>query len=210
MTSHDLRILIVAENPLARMGLAALLASLPNMIVVGQTTGDNDIAESVAAYTPDLIVWDMGWEPQSAFDAIENVLESDIAVLALLTDETAATSVMSTGVQGLLLADVDPDSLAAAIVAVGQGLVVIDPELRGVLQISNESALGNLVETLTAREIEVLQLLAEGLPNKTIAKRLNISDHTVKFHVNAILRKLDAQSRTEAVVRASRLGLILL
>ncbi|MBI1880571.1 MAG: response regulator transcription factor, partial [Chloroflexi bacterium] len=63
---------------------------------------------------------------------------------------------------------------------------------------------------LTPRELEVLQLLAEGLPNKAIARRLDISDHTVKFHVNAILSKLSAQSRTDAVVRATRLGLILL
>jgi DNA-binding NarL/FixJ family response regulator len=65
-------------------------------------------------------------------------------------------------------------------------------------------------EVLTPREQEVLQLLAEGLPNKTIADRLYISEHTVKFHVNAILSKLGAQSRTEAVVRATRLGLLLL
>jgi DNA-binding NarL/FixJ family response regulator len=65
-------------------------------------------------------------------------------------------------------------------------------------------------EALTPREQEVLQLLAEGLPNKTIADSLHISEHTVKFHVNAILSKLGAQSRTEAVVRATRLGLLLL
>jgi two-component system nitrate/nitrite response regulator NarL len=66
------------------------------------------------------------------------------------------------------------------------------------------------VEDLTPRELEVLQLLAEGLPNKAIGLRLSISEHTVKFHVNAILGKLGAQSRTDAVVRATRLGLIIL
>jgi len=65
-------------------------------------------------------------------------------------------------------------------------------------------------ESLTSRELEVLQYLAEGLPNKAIALKLGISEHTIKFHVNAILGKLGAQSRTEAVVRASRLGLIIL
>ena len=67
-----------------------------------------------------------------------------------------------------------------------------------------------LVEPLTPRELEVLRLMAEGLPNKTIAARLEISEHTVKFHVNTILGKLGVASRTEAVVRATRLGLILL
>ncbi len=66
------------------------------------------------------------------------------------------------------------------------------------------------VETLTRRELEVLRLLAEGLPNKAVAYRLDISEHTVKFHVNSILTKLSAQSRTEAVTTATRLGLILL
>ena len=67
-----------------------------------------------------------------------------------------------------------------------------------------------LVEPLTPREMEVLQLLAQGLANKAIAERLGISDHTAKFHVNAILGKLDAESRTEAIVQAVRLGLVIL
>ncbi len=67
-----------------------------------------------------------------------------------------------------------------------------------------------LIEELTPRELEVLRLLAEGLPNKTIAQRLDISEHTVKFHVNALLGKLGVASRTEAVVRATRLGLVFL
>jgi DNA-binding NarL/FixJ family response regulator len=67
-----------------------------------------------------------------------------------------------------------------------------------------------MIDALTPRELEVINLIAEGLPNKTIAGRLGISEHTVKFHVNAILTKLGAQSRTEAVVRATRMGLIAL
>jgi DNA-binding NarL/FixJ family response regulator len=73
-----------------------------------------------------------------------------------------------------------------------------------------EPAAATLVEPLTAREDQVLQLLAEGLTNRAIARRLGISEHTVKFHVNAILGKLAAQSRADAVMRATRLGLILL
>ena len=87
---------------------------------------------------------------------------------------------------------------------------MFDPDLTGVLLPNAESSPTPPVENLTPRELEVLQLLAEGLPNKTIARRLEISEHTVKFHVNAIMSKLNAQSRTEAVVRATQLGLILL
>jgi DNA-binding NarL/FixJ family response regulator len=103
--------------------------------------------------------------------------------------------------------------LAAALTAVASGMVVIytgiaDAWLPRALQAA--PSLNGEVEALTPREAEVLNLIAEGLPNKTIAIRLNISEHTVKFHVNAILTKLGAQSRTEAVVRATRLGLIAL
>jgi DNA-binding NarL/FixJ family response regulator len=87
---------------------------------------------------------------------------------------------------------------------------VIEPELLPLLRPDSSPDLPPLPEPLTPREQEVLQLLAEGLPNKAIARQLEISDHTVKFHVNAIMGKLGAQSRTEAVVRATRLGLVLL
>jgi DNA-binding NarL/FixJ family response regulator len=101
-------------------------------------------------------------------------------------------------------------SIVAAASAVGQGLAVVDPSFTEQIPWPPVRPDGVPLEELTAREMEVLQLLAEGLPNKSIAQRLDISEHTVKFHVNAILRKLEAQSRTEAVVQATRLGLILL
>jgi DNA-binding NarL/FixJ family response regulator len=93
-------------------------------------------------------------------------------------------------------------------VAVAGGLIAVDAEYAGQTGLDNSGE--PLIEDLTGREREVLGLMAEGMSNKTIALRLEISEHTVKFHVNAILRKLGAQSRTEAVVRATRLGLILL
>jgi two-component system, NarL family, nitrate/nitrite response regulator NarL len=87
---------------------------------------------------------------------------------------------------------------------------VLDPALAGALVAARTELPALPVEALTPREVDVLRLLGEGLPNKAIARRLGISEHTVKFHVNAILGKLGASSRTEAVVRATRLGLILL
>jgi DNA-binding NarL/FixJ family response regulator len=109
---------------------------------------------------------------------------------------------------GLLLRDSTPDQLYAALNAAILGLFVFDPVLARLP--AADSLPEPLAEALTPREMEVLQLLAEGLANKMIAQQLGISDHTVKFHVNAILSKLNAQSRTEAVVRATRLGLIIL
>ena len=100
--------------------------------------------------------------------------------------------------------------LEATIHAVAQGLAVIEPELLADVWPAGPPVESDLAEELTPRELEVLQLLAEGLANKAIAQRLTISEHTVKFHVNAIMSKLGAQSRTAAVVRATRLGLIML
>ncbi len=91
-----------------------------------------------------------------------------------------------------------------------QGLVVIDPAFPLAVVPARGEAADVAAEELTPREVEVLQLLVEGLPNKQIAQRLSISEHTVKFHVDAILGKLGAHSRTEAVTRAARLGLIIL
>ena len=91
-----------------------------------------------------------------------------------------------------------------------RGLTVVDPALAGAVFPARDRPLPAPVEDLTRRERSVLQLLAEGLSNKDIAARLDISEHTVKFHVNAILGKLGAHSRIEAVTRAARLGLLIL
>jgi DNA-binding NarL/FixJ family response regulator len=104
----------------------------------------------------------------------------------------------------------DTDKLLTAARAVANGLVVVEPKLASALLPAMDSDQFTPDEPLTPREMEVLQRLAEGLTNKAIAQELGISEHTIKFHVNAIMGKLHAQSRTEAVVRATRLGLILL
>jgi DNA-binding NarL/FixJ family response regulator len=205
----DLRILIVGDNLLARTGLAALLAGEPDLTVVGQVVGDDRLNDDLDLYKPELLLWDLGWEPSSALEHIADLRESGPPVVALLSDPAHTADAWNAGAVGLLLRDTDPDSLFAALDAVGQGLVVLDPQLAAALPRS-ERAPEPPAESLTARELEVLQLLAEGLPNKTIARQLSISEHTVKFHLNAIMSKLGAQSRTEAVVRATRLGLIIL
>ncbi|MBI5668666.1 MAG: response regulator transcription factor [Chloroflexi bacterium] len=202
----DLNVLIIGDNPLARMGLAALLAGQPGLIVVGQTSGADDLQAEVDLYQPDVIVWEWGWNtPERSADA----RDTGVPVVALLTNAAQAADLRAAGVSGFLLGDTDAETLAAAIMAAAQGLVVAAPSLLDAL-LPTASAADAPVEALTPREREVLQLLAEGLPNKTIAARLNITDHTVKYHVNAIMGKLNAQSRTDAVVKATRLGLIIL
>jgi len=224
----DLRVLIVADDPLVRTGLATLLAQPPGCTVVGQMAGEADVLVELHRYHPDIVVWDFGWE--SAFrsrpprhstppeqsgattdlEHLVDIREAGQAVVVLLADVTDALAVWTAGVRGLLLRDVDVATLAIALPAVAQGLVVLDATLALALFPLRQLQPASPVEALTPRELEVLQLLAEGLPNKAIANCLHISEHTVKFHVNALLGKLGAQSRTEAVVRATRLGLLLL
>jgi two-component system nitrate/nitrite response regulator NarL len=203
----ELNILIVAENPLARMGLAALLAGQPGIAICGQTAGGAQLPDEIELYRPDVLIWDWGWETR--IDRLHDVRDG-LPVLALLNNGMQAAEAWGAGARGLLFHDTDGDSLVAAVTALDRGLAVIDPTFAAELVPDNQAAVDAPLETLTAREMEVLQLVAEGLPNKTIAARLSITDHTVKFHVNAIMSKLGVQSRTEAVVRATRLGLIIL
>jgi DNA-binding NarL/FixJ family response regulator len=213
----DLRILIVADDPLARAGLSTLLAQQPGCRVVGQMAADPDVLEGLRLYQPDVVVWDLGWEsalgPPDTPPGLEHLTEvqdTGQPVVALLPDARYGALVWTAGVRSLLLRTVDTATLALAIPAVARGLVVCDADLVAALSPTRQPALLSSAEALTPREQEVLALLAEGLPNKTIADRLHVSEHTIKFHVNAILAKLGAQSRTEAVVRATRLGLLLL
>ncbi|MCC6805363.1 MAG: response regulator transcription factor [Anaerolineae bacterium] len=214
--TNDLRVLVVASSPLARAGLTALLDGAPGLNIVGQTAGENELADALDVYRPDVLVWDMGWEPLQTLDRLPDV--SGAGVLALVADGAtaleASAALIGAGVRGLLLQDSGADMLTAALHALGQGLVVLTPDVADALRAeplaSPDRAPDLMVDALTPRELEVINLIAEGLPNKTIAGSLGISEHTVKFHVNAILTKLSAQSRTEAVVRATRLGLIAL
>jgi DNA-binding NarL/FixJ family response regulator len=199
--------LVVADDPLARAGLATLLAESDAVNVIGQATGEATLVDDVDLYQPEVIVWDLGWDADALPAAF---LEIEDPVVALLPDEGLMAEAWAAGAAGLLLRDGDAEKLVRALQAVTEELFVVDQGLdRTRLPVAPPEP-SAAVEPLTPREMEVLQLLAEGLSNRAIGQALTISEHTVKFHVNAIMGKLEAQSRTEAVVRATRLGLILL
>jgi two-component system nitrate/nitrite response regulator NarL len=200
-----LQLLIVADDPLARAGLAGLLANAPACQIIDQIHSD-EIEDRLDTAVPDVIIWDVGWHTA---DSLPEWSDYNIPVIALLTDESDATAVWATGVTALLNRQVDGEKLMAVAGTAVYNLTILDPILAQSLLIPAATA-ESIDEDLTPRELDVLQLLAEGMTNKAIAQQLAISDHTVKFHVNAIMSKLAAQSRTEAVVRATRLGLILL
>jgi DNA-binding NarL/FixJ family response regulator len=137
----------------------------------------------------------------------DGIRDLEAGSIVLVDDARAADQALLGGARGVLPRGVDGAALAAAVVAVSRGLLAIDPALTPVRAPRPPS---RDAEELTPREDEVLQHLAAGLSNKEIAAHLSISEHTVKFHVNAVLAKLGAESRTEAVVRGVRLGLVIL
>ena len=206
----DLRILVIADDPLARAGLATLLADQPGIDISGQVPGESDLAIAVEVYQPDVVLWDLGWDPAPSLERLADVVEGGLPIVVLLPDATEASDAWTAGARGLLLRETTAERLVASLQAVVEGVIVLAPALAEALRPSSDLAPAPLIEELTPRELEVVQLLAQGLSNKAIAYQLDISEHTVKFHVNAIMNKLGAQSRTEAAVRATRMGLILL
>jgi two-component system nitrate/nitrite response regulator NarL len=204
---EPLQILLIADDPLARMGLALLLGAQPDGVVVGQLDSAQ-LANGLADLdvTPDVVVWDVGWTALEALPVWEDLA---LPVVALVADGGQTAVIWSSGIRVLLRRELDPDRLWAAIQAAVHGLIVLDPALSdGLVTAVSPLTLAN--EELTPREREVLQHLAKGLTNKAIAQNLGVSEHTIKFHVNALMNKLNAQSRTEAVVLATRQGLIIL
>lgn len=198
--------LVVSDDPLARTGLALLLRDGEGLTLTGQVGVDDDWPEP----DPDVLLWDLGFDLRSGLERLRSLGPSAPPAVAIVADEVDAREALAAGARAVLPRDAGAESLTAAIRAAVQGLVVLDESFAASLLRDAPPPAPDLVESLTPREIEVLQLLSQGLPNKGIAQRLGISDHTVKFHVNAILGKLGAQSRGEAIVQAVRLGLVTL
>ena len=211
----------MADDPLARAGLAAVLTHGAGVTVVGQIEGNSATPSALDVFRPTVVVWDLGWASASTegLEYLSALSDGAIPIVALVSGQRQAAGAWLAGSKGLLLRASPGANLRAAVTAVSQGLMALDPELSQALlpavDRSGERPAGPefnepTPRELTPRETQVLQLLAEGLPNKVIASQLDISEHTVKFHINSIMGKLGAQSRTDAVMRATRSGLILL
>lgn len=205
----DVRALVVGDDPLVRQGFVARLADT----AAGQASTHEDIPDALDDTEANLVLWDLGPRPVVL---PPGTLDFQVPVVALAPHGTSARELLAAGANGVLRRDVSTERLVQAMGTVLHGLAVIDPVLLEERSVSalapariNVEAAEIDVEPLTARETEVLELVASGLSNKQIAEELKISAHTVKFHVNAILAKLDVHSRTEAVVKAMQLGVVL-
>jgi DNA-binding NarL/FixJ family response regulator len=158
---NELRVLIVADDPLARAGLAAMLADQPGCTVVGQVAESADLLASLDVYRPEVVVWDLGWDAASASSSLEETLErlSDLgdagaSVVALIPDAAYAVEAQTAGARGLLLRDSGAEHLVAALMAAAQGLVVLDPSLSNPALGARDPSSPSLVEDLTPRELE--------------------------------------------------------
>jgi DNA-binding NarL/FixJ family response regulator len=196
-----IKVAVAAQALALRLGLGELLESLPGV--------------EVSAEAPDL----EGLPPVDVLVCTSPALLEGLAgelppVLLLVQDFEPASLPLDLRVWGLLPLDSSPGELLAALQALAEGLVVISPALAGALkegrQGSGSEEGGDLVDPLTPRELEVLQLAAEGLANKEIAAALHISEHTVKFHLSSLYSKLGVASRTEAVRAGMRRGWVVL
>ena len=207
--------MIVAASPLARAGLENLLAARDVEVVASGATIEA-LSDLLSDAAPDVVLIDASgdlFEPSLA-SIVASGLPADLSVLILgdAIPPAALSEALRAGIRAVLPADVSPDQLATAVRAVASGLLVVHPSNANEVMPAGSAApraLEEIGESLTRREVEVLQMLAAGLSNKAVSARLNISEHTVKFHVASILGKLGAASRTEAVAIGIRRGLVL-
>jgi DNA-binding NarL/FixJ family response regulator len=207
--NEPLRVVVVAAYPAVRTGLSALLARDAGLRPIMP-----DPARGSAAEPPAVIVVDLSGAGEAATDDLADAYPG-VPLVVLGGDPAVDGPSLTGGPVGYLSPDVDGPTLIAAVRAVALGLTVIDPVMAGAARVHGHGqgsqplpGGGESRESLTARERQVLELVAAGLPNKAIARELSISEHTAKFHVGSLLAKLGAGSRTEAVTLATRRGLL--
>lgn len=224
-----MQVLIVARVPLIREGLRALAAAEADVEVTALDPKTGHILDRVLAARPEVLLLDVEVLEDTGWALLQELhqLAPGIGVI-VVTEEPADQRVhpaLSLGARGYLPRDASPEQVTSAIRAVAQGLHVLSPESTDVLleqtrpfpagpsgavqpDSADDETSQELIEPLSPREIQVLQLMVHGLSNKQIAAQLSITEHTVKFHIRAILGKLGASNRTEAVTSALQKGLV--
>ena len=210
------KIMVVDDHPLVREGIIKTLSLEASFQVVGKA-GTGKAALEVAGKTrPDVILLDLNLPDITGVEVCRQIVERypeiDVIALTIYDDEAHVLESIKAGVSGYLLKDIDPDTLIEAVKAVCAGGSYIHPSVAGML-ISDYGKLSSRLrgehrEVLTAREKEVLSLVAQGLTNKEIAEELFISEKTVKNHITNVFRKLEVNGRTEAVVQAMKKHII--
>lgn len=208
---HPIRVLVVDDHRMFAESLVRLLEDESDIEVVGTAARISEATEVVASTTPDMVLLDYllpDGDGTRAIDEIRRIApETRIVVLTALNDETVLMAALGAGCDGFVTKDRAADELVHAVRAVAAGEVQIPADLlaRALPRLRHGEGDGG---ALTRRELEVLELLAEGMPNPEIAGRLHISINTVRNHVQNLLTKLGAHSRLEAVALGIRQGLV--
>jgi DNA-binding NarL/FixJ family response regulator len=218
--SDEIRVLIVDDQQLVREGLRVLLDLTPDIRVVGEASDGDEAIELACQIQPDAVLMDVRMPRLDGVAATRRLQElcPEVKVIILTTfdDDEYVFEGLRAGAVGYLLKDSRSEHLAEAIRATAHGEAFIQPSVTRKLvaefaRLTEREHLRReqpLDEPLSARELEVLVLLAEGLSNQEIAERLFIASGTVKNHVSNILSKLEARDRTQAILRAQEIGLL--
>ncbi|CAM3522698.1 response regulator [Stackebrandtia soli] len=201
---EPIRVVLVDDHPVVRGGLRAFLSVQPDMTVVGET---DDAAESVAFVEAgaDVVLLDLKMPKQDGVEVLRALRAASdtvkVIVLTSVSDPARVRSAMAAGAAGFLYKDIDPDGLAQAVRSVHDGQILFAPEAAAAMVAPAAPR-----ALLTARERQVLDLLATGLTNRQIAARLSVTEKTVKTHVSAVFRKLGVADRTQAALYAVSQG----
>jgi DNA-binding NarL/FixJ family response regulator len=213
----DIRIVLVDDHTVVRQGLRAVLDREPGLLVVGEAGSAAAALQVIAQVRPDVVLLDLKLSTASDSDGLAlcaqvatRFPDSRVLVLTTFLDEWLVVESIKQGAKGYVVKDVDHTELVRAIRSVWHGEGAFDSHSASVVVrwMHSKQGVDNPAQQITAREREVLALLARGLSNVAIGQRLYISEATVKFHVGNVMRKLGAVRRAEAVYAASKIGII--
>ena len=213
--NDKIRVLIVDDHQLVRRGLRAVLAVEPDLEIVGEASTGEQAVQLVKDIAPDVVLMDLQLPDFSGIEATRQIVDegsrASILVLTLFDDDDSVFLALRAGARGYVLKDAEESEIAGAIRAIASGAAIFSPAIanrvltmfQGVQDRSGHPAFPEL----TAREREVLNLIAEGMSNPRIAHQLNLSVKTISNHVSNIFSKLQVADRSEAIVRAREAGL---
>lgn len=218
MSPENITLLIVDDHPMVRTGLRSMLTA-SGFQVVGEAESGQEALEKIVELQPDVTLMDIRMPDMDGITALEQIntkkYSTRVIIVTTYKNTTYLLRALAAGAAGFVLKNIPPDEMVATVKAVAAGESRVDqPFLQSVLtSLENETDVeleqdSDFIKTLTPRELEVLQLIVEGLPNQAIAKVLGISLHTLKGYVQTIYQKLYVSDRTQAAVKAIRLGLV--
>lgn len=210
-TARPIRVLLADDHAVVRAGIRQFLEHAPDITVVAEADDGASARALIAEHLPDVAVLDIHMPEASGIEVTRWVRashpETGVLILTAYDDDPYVVAVLQAGANGYVLKTARPTEIIQAVRDVYEGKSALDPAIAGKLiaQLTRQGA-SSPYEPLTDREMEVLQLAAQGFTNKAMAVQLGISDRTVQGHLAKIYAKLDANSRTEAVMRAVALG----